>query len=285
MRSKQPADLTTSSKSTTTVIPATAQLSTHIAQPPPPATLPDTRSHRSSMHAFVTLLRSPAGFLRSSVTKRTRSSLSSSNVVLPAVVLQTYSTSTEGIVLTALPTAPFCCHEDLLTMSRERLEDVVRALNEKLPRRMRIGGAVEGGDVWVGDDEDIKDGIAGMSDAEIRKKIEVLVGVRKRGELGDLSVPFESVPPDAPTLELPGTCTHAEPMTRTSLVRSRSMEVTPKWSFQALTLCTRQRARPHVDVVIHCHHLLPFRKSTRPRNRMTLESRANGEWQVKRLKI
>ncbi|KAI6133921.1 hypothetical protein EV401DRAFT_1910345, partial [Pisolithus croceorrhizus] len=210
MRSKQPADLTTSSKSTTTVIPATAQLSTHIAQPPPPATLPDTRSHRSSMHAFVTLLRSPAGFLRSSVTKRTRSSLSSSNVVLPAVVLQTYSTSTEGIVLTALPTAPFCCHEDLLTMSRERLEDVVRALNEKLPRRMRIGGAVEGGDVWVGDDEDIKDGIAGMSDAEIRKKIEVLVGVRKRGELGDLSVPFESVPPDAPTLELPGTCTHAE---------------------------------------------------------------------------
>ncbi|KIM65699.1 hypothetical protein SCLCIDRAFT_50061, partial [Scleroderma citrinum Foug A] len=57
---------------------------------------------------------------------------------LPAIVLQTYSASTEGIILTALPTAPFCCHEDLLTMPRERLEGVVRTLNEKLPRRMRI---------------------------------------------------------------------------------------------------------------------------------------------------
>ncbi|KAI5987880.1 hypothetical protein EDD15DRAFT_2107878, partial [Pisolithus albus] len=65
------------------------------------------------------------------------------------VVLQTYSASTEGIVLTALPTAPFCCHEDLLTMSREKLEDVVHALNEKLPRRMRIGVAVEKEDQWV----------------------------------------------------------------------------------------------------------------------------------------
>ncbi|KAI6026877.1 hypothetical protein BKA83DRAFT_4050015, partial [Pisolithus microcarpus] len=83
-----------------------------------------------------------------------------SNVTLPAVVLQTYSASTEGIVLTALPTAPFCCHEDLLTMSREKLEDVVHALNEKLPRRMRIGMA---------------GAIAGMSDADIRRKIEVLV--------------------------------------------------------------------------------------------------------------
>ncbi|KAI6097837.1 hypothetical protein EDD16DRAFT_1442908, partial [Pisolithus croceorrhizus] len=79
---------------------------------------------------------------------------------LPTVVLQTYSTSTEGIVLTALPSAPFCCHEDLLTMSRAKLEDVVRALNEKLPRRMRIG---------------VAGAIAGMSDAEIRRKIEVLV--------------------------------------------------------------------------------------------------------------
>ncbi|KAI6156762.1 hypothetical protein BKA82DRAFT_106849, partial [Pisolithus tinctorius] len=62
----------------------------------------------------------------------------SSNITLPGVILQTYSASTEGIVLTALSAAPFCCHEDLLTMSREKLEGVVRALNEKLPQRMRI---------------------------------------------------------------------------------------------------------------------------------------------------
>ncbi|KIJ60869.1 hypothetical protein HYDPIDRAFT_72301, partial [Hydnomerulius pinastri MD-312] len=57
---------------------------------------------------------------------------------LPAVVLQTYSVSTDSIILTALPTMPFCCHEDLLTMSRGQLVGVVRALNEWLPRRMRI---------------------------------------------------------------------------------------------------------------------------------------------------
>ncbi|KAI9457157.1 hypothetical protein HD554DRAFT_2004082, partial [Boletus coccyginus] len=54
------------------------------------------------------------------------------------VVLQTYSVSTDSIVLTALPSVPFCCHEDLLTMSRAQLEAVVRALNARLPRRMRI---------------------------------------------------------------------------------------------------------------------------------------------------
>ncbi|KAI6106139.1 hypothetical protein EDD16DRAFT_1521039 [Pisolithus croceorrhizus] len=111
-------------------------------------------------------LRSPADFLRSSLTKRTRSSLLSAfNVTLPAVLLQTYSTSTEGIVLTDLPAAPFYCHEDPLVMSCEKLEDV-RTVNEKLPRE----------DHWVGDDnEDIKVAIAGIPDAEIRRRIEVLV--------------------------------------------------------------------------------------------------------------
>ncbi|KIJ16026.1 hypothetical protein PAXINDRAFT_36206, partial [Paxillus involutus ATCC 200175] len=60
------------------------------------------------------------------------------NSLLHPVVLQTYSVSTDSIVLTALSTVPFCCHEDLLTMSRAQLEGVVRALNERLPRRMRI---------------------------------------------------------------------------------------------------------------------------------------------------
>ncbi|KAI6106132.1 hypothetical protein EV401DRAFT_2010906 [Pisolithus croceorrhizus] len=70
-------------------------------------------------------------------------SSSSSDVTLPAVVLQTYSTPTEDIVLTTL---------DLLT-----LEDVVRALDEKLPRRMSISVAVERGDQWVGDDDNHDD--------------------------------------------------------------------------------------------------------------------------------
>ncbi|KAH7889146.1 hypothetical protein F5I97DRAFT_1779833, partial [Phlebopus sp. FC_14] len=64
---------------------------------------------------------------------------SSSHAPLPSVILQTYSISTDSIVLTALPAAPFCCHEDLLTMPHRQLEAVVRALNEHLPRRLRIG--------------------------------------------------------------------------------------------------------------------------------------------------
>ncbi|KAI6106124.1 hypothetical protein EV401DRAFT_2242089 [Pisolithus croceorrhizus] len=307
MRSKQRADLTTISKNTRATVPATAPLSAHTAQPPPPASLPDTRSPRSGMHAFITLLRSPAGFLCSSVTKRTRSSsppsspTSSSNVTLPAVVLQTYSTSTEGIVLTALPSAPFCCHEDLLTMSREKLEDVVRALNEKLPRRMRIGVAVERKDQWVGsnDDEDLKGAIAGMSDAEIRRKIEVLVGIRKREGLGDLNVPFESVPADAPTLELPATCTHSEVPVSLESVDTSDHE---RWPTEDKDLaCEVEVDGSHAKVelsssdIVHTTtsspprgrgHTLPpltaFQKSTRPRSWMTLESRANGE---RRLKI
>lgn len=95
-------------------------------------------------------------------------------------------------------------------MSREKLEGVVRALNEKLPQRMRIGAAAERGDQSVSDeDEDIESAIAGMSDAEIRRRIEVLVGIRRRegAELGDLSV---SLPAVAPTLEVLGTCAKAE---------------------------------------------------------------------------
>jgi len=66
-------------------------------------------------------------------------------------------------------------------MSRAQLEAVVRALNARLPRRMRIGPE---DDFWQNDDQfrtaecDDNDGLSRMSEAEMKKRIEELVGIR-----------------------------------------------------------------------------------------------------------
>lgn len=67
-------------------------------------------------------------------------------------------------------------------MSRAQLESVVRALNARLPRRMRIGPE---DDFWQNDDQDrdgecdgADDGLSRMSEAEMKKRIEELVGIR-----------------------------------------------------------------------------------------------------------
>ncbi|KAG9309707.1 hypothetical protein JVU11DRAFT_10383 [Chiua virens] len=76
--------------------------------------------------------RTRSSTLSSPSSQPTPSSTPCTKPSLPAVVLQTYSVSTDSIVLTSLPSVPFCCHEDLLTMSRTQLEGVVRALNARL---------------------------------------------------------------------------------------------------------------------------------------------------------
>lgn len=64
-------------------------------------------------------------------------------------------------------------------MSRAQLEDVVHALNARLPRRMRIGPE---DDFWQNDDQDRtgedEDGLSRMSEAEMRRRVEELVGIR-----------------------------------------------------------------------------------------------------------
>ena len=67
----------------------------------------------------------------------------------------------DAVIITALNVIPFCCHADLLTMSREALVRVAETLNEKLPLSMRI------------------DTSTSRSDAFIRNSIELLVGIRK----------------------------------------------------------------------------------------------------------
>ncbi|KAG6878236.1 hypothetical protein C0993_010358 [Termitomyces sp. T159_Od127] len=44
----------------------------------------------------------------------------------------------DAVVITTLDTVPFCCHEDLITMSRKQLIDVALALNARLPAVLAI---------------------------------------------------------------------------------------------------------------------------------------------------
>jgi hypothetical protein len=67
----------------------------------------------------------------------------------------------ETIIVTALDTIPFCCHEDLLTMTRFQLLAVADALNAKLPSALRI---------------DVK---PSSTDSFIRSAIELIVGIKR----------------------------------------------------------------------------------------------------------
>lgn len=78
----------------------------------------------------------------------------------PAVALQTTSLSTDSIIITSFQRAPFCCHEDLVTMPRPELAQVAQSINERLPKALQIA---------CGDD---------VEDADIRRAIEILTGIR-----------------------------------------------------------------------------------------------------------
>lgn len=101
----------------------------------------------------------------------------------------------DTIIITALSTIPFCCHEDLLTMTREQLISAALSLNVKLPMVLRI------------------DVSHTRSDAFIRRSIEFVVGlsevppapkaVRSRSRplqagMADTSVDMDTTPPSSP---------------------------------------------------------------------------------------
>ncbi|KAF5369339.1 hypothetical protein D9758_002509 [Tetrapyrgos nigripes] len=66
--------------------------------------------------------------------------VSGNGLDLPAALLQNHDASPEidAIVITSLSILPFCCHEDLCSMSKSQLVSVAERLNERLPRAMRI---------------------------------------------------------------------------------------------------------------------------------------------------
>ncbi|EED82559.1 predicted protein [Postia placenta Mad-698-R] len=98
----------------------------------------------------------------SAVTARGRSPPQASLTTRPAcIALQNEDRDEDAVVITSLNVIPFCCHADLLTMSRAELVVVADTLNARLPRILNID---------VG---------RSRSAAYIRKSIELLVGLRK----------------------------------------------------------------------------------------------------------
>ena len=73
--------------------------------------------------------------------------------------IQQYDQPLDAIVITTLPSYPFCCHEDLLMMSRSQLIQAAVSLNSRLPVCSQI---------------ELADSIP---DAHIRHSIETLVGI------------------------------------------------------------------------------------------------------------
>jgi hypothetical protein len=68
---------------------------------------------------------------------------------------------TDAVIVTALDAFPFCCHAELCLMSRAALQDVVRALNARLPTALQIDDTAR--------------------DVDLRGTIELLVGLRTVG--------------------------------------------------------------------------------------------------------
>ncbi|KAG6853759.1 hypothetical protein C0991_001589 [Blastosporella zonata] len=54
------------------------------------------------------------------------------------VALMNEDHAEDAVVITTLDTVPFCCHEDLVTMSRDQLIGVALALNTRLPSALAI---------------------------------------------------------------------------------------------------------------------------------------------------
>ncbi|EJF61599.1 hypothetical protein BD309DRAFT_844267, partial [Dichomitus squalens] len=65
------------------------------------------------------------------------------------IALQNEDTAEDAIVITALNVAPFCCHADLMTMTRPELLQVASILNAKLPRALHIDVSPSCSDVAI----------------------------------------------------------------------------------------------------------------------------------------
>ncbi|TFK23900.1 hypothetical protein FA15DRAFT_670100 [Coprinopsis marcescibilis] len=54
------------------------------------------------------------------------------------VAIQEVDDTLDAIVITTLPRYPFCCHANLMSLPRDRLLEVIRLLNSRLPRARQI---------------------------------------------------------------------------------------------------------------------------------------------------
>ncbi|KAG7441555.1 uncharacterized protein BT62DRAFT_836048, partial [Guyanagaster necrorhizus] len=65
------------------------------------------------------------------------------------IALQNEDACEDAIVITTLNSVPFCCHEDLLTMSHSQLVLVATTLNTKLPALLRIDVSLNRSDSFI----------------------------------------------------------------------------------------------------------------------------------------
>jgi len=111
-----------------------------------------------SAHLAVYHLRTPP------ITSHTLRALAPVNTYRIAMISEV--SEDEVVVISALAAAPFCCHADLLTMSAPQLITVAQVLNDALPLPLRIN----------------LDREANYQPGEIRAEIEIIVGLRSRGQ-------------------------------------------------------------------------------------------------------
>ena len=93
------------------------------------------------------------------VTDRIQQQQPTTRQSIARIALQQHDQPLDAIVITTLPSYPFCCHEDLLMMSRPQLVEAGLLLNSRLPACSQIELA------------------NGVPDAHIRHSIETLVGI------------------------------------------------------------------------------------------------------------
>ncbi|KAL1716151.1 hypothetical protein EV715DRAFT_205859 [Schizophyllum commune] len=116
----------------------------------------------NALNPFTTPVRNffqrPAKRRRNSEDSDSGDPASSSAPSSRRLALQTNDAEADAVIVTALDTPPFCCHEDLLTMAPAQLARVATSLNARLPMALRID--------------------TNAPSAAIRTAIEVLVGIR-----------------------------------------------------------------------------------------------------------
>ncbi|EPQ51626.1 hypothetical protein GLOTRDRAFT_96345 [Gloeophyllum trabeum ATCC 11539] len=82
-------------------------------------------------------------------------------VVQSCVAVESDSPISGSVIITTFPVPPFCCHAHLHSMDREQLRSVAQTINSRLPLALGI------------------DTTASRTDTQIRRDIEVFVGLRK----------------------------------------------------------------------------------------------------------
>ncbi|KAG6827984.1 hypothetical protein H0H92_009748 [Tricholoma furcatifolium] len=117
-----------------------------------------------------------------------------------SVALMNEDPALDALVVSTLSVAPFCCHEDLLTLPRDQLVDAARVLNERLPAALTIATD------------------STVSNGQIRASIERIVGLRPN----EPAAPK----PDSDVLERGAACksaqTHRTPPTSPLASRSHN---------------------------------------------------------------